>query len=196
MSDRHSPDILASDNERETTVERLQAACVDGRLTLEEYAQRAGYALSARTRGELDKLVRDLPIVPVISGEQPTVYVATLGSVKRTGRWRLGEHLRIRALLGSCRLDLRDAVISSRVSTIELDVTLGSVEVIVPIGVEVDVEVGIVVGSRTIRLKGVPAPGAPLIRLTGVVRGGSLTVRDDLTLSEHIQGRLRALLEP
>lgn len=194
MADQDAPAIRASDQEREAAVGRLQAACVDGRLTLEEYAQRVEGALNARTRNDLDVLVGDLPIAPVISGDRASVATAILGSVKRTGRWRLGAGLHVRTLLGSCLLDLRDAAISSRMSTIDLDVMLGSVEVVVPVGVEVDVDVSTCMGSRTVSLTGSPAPGAPIIRLTGMVCCGSVTVRDEPTLAERVQKRMRDVL--
>jgi hypothetical protein len=54
-------DVRASDAERELTVERLQRAMETGRLTLDEFDERAAGAYAARTRGELADLTRDLP---------------------------------------------------------------------------------------------------------------------------------------
>jgi len=58
------PVLLASDAERDRTVELLRRETVDGRLTLEEFAQRMGSAYEARTREQLDELTRDLPAEP------------------------------------------------------------------------------------------------------------------------------------
>jgi hypothetical protein len=52
---------LASDAERAAAVERLTAACAEGRLTLGEFGDRSAVAHAARTRGELEPLVADLP---------------------------------------------------------------------------------------------------------------------------------------
>jgi hypothetical protein len=52
---------LAADEQRERTVVTLRRAYLDGRLHTEEFAERAGLALSARTTSELRVLVRDLP---------------------------------------------------------------------------------------------------------------------------------------
>ena len=52
---------LASDADRDITVDILCAAVGDGRLTLAELEERVGAALSARTRTELAALVADLP---------------------------------------------------------------------------------------------------------------------------------------
>lgn len=53
--------MRASDADRERVAERLRQAAVEGRLLAEELDDRLGVALSARTYGELDRLVADLP---------------------------------------------------------------------------------------------------------------------------------------
>ncbi|MGI8429116.1 MAG: DUF1707 SHOCT-like domain-containing protein [Solirubrobacteraceae bacterium] len=53
--------LRASDSEREQTVERLRQAAAEGRLLAEELEQRIGLALRARTYGELDAILADLP---------------------------------------------------------------------------------------------------------------------------------------
>jgi hypothetical protein len=54
-------DVRASDAERELVVERLHRAVGSGRLTFEEFEQRAAAAYAATTRGELAELTKDLP---------------------------------------------------------------------------------------------------------------------------------------
>ena len=39
----------------------LREHVVEGRLTLDEFSERVGLALEARTRGELDAVMADLP---------------------------------------------------------------------------------------------------------------------------------------
>jgi Domain of unknown function (DUF1707) len=51
----------ASDADREETAERLRNAALEGRLHGEEFEDRLGAALAARTYGELDPLIADLP---------------------------------------------------------------------------------------------------------------------------------------
>jgi hypothetical protein len=53
--------LRASDGDRERVVERLRHATGEGRLLAEELEERLGAAFSARTYGELDVLVSDLP---------------------------------------------------------------------------------------------------------------------------------------
>ncbi|MGN6167766.1 MAG: DUF1707 SHOCT-like domain-containing protein [Solirubrobacteraceae bacterium] len=53
--------LRASDADREQIAERLRKATAEGRLLAEELEQRIGATFSARTYGELDALVADLP---------------------------------------------------------------------------------------------------------------------------------------
>ena len=55
------PALRASDSDRERIVDRLRHAAAEGRLHADELEERVGAAFSARTYGELDRLVRDLP---------------------------------------------------------------------------------------------------------------------------------------
>jgi hypothetical protein len=59
MADRSI--LRASDADREQTAERLRRASTEGRITADELEDRIHGALSARTYGELDVLVDDLP---------------------------------------------------------------------------------------------------------------------------------------
>jgi hypothetical protein len=54
------PEQRASDADRDTAVDILCAAAADGRLTMKELDERAGSALTARTRTQLARLIADL----------------------------------------------------------------------------------------------------------------------------------------
>jgi Domain of unknown function (DUF1707)/2TM domain len=54
-------DLRVSDADREHLVERLRRAAGEGRLDLAELDERLTAAYAARTRGDLEALVRDLP---------------------------------------------------------------------------------------------------------------------------------------
>jgi hypothetical protein len=54
--------LRASDADREQVAERLRDATVEGRLTTDELEERLGALSAARTYGELERLVRDLPV--------------------------------------------------------------------------------------------------------------------------------------
>ncbi len=69
--------LRASDADREHVAERLRKAASEGRLLAEELEQRLGAALTARTYGELDPLVADLPTdgVPTASRTRAPAYL-------------------------------------------------------------------------------------------------------------------------
>ena len=184
--------VRASDAERHELTARLKQACVEGRLTLDEFGERMNRALRARTRADLDELTSDLPMrgpsttsalagTPRAALSRPAVSrtVAILSSADRTGVWRIGEQSRAVVIMGSCKLDLRRAAISSPVTTIDVHVLMGNVNVIVPEGVEIELEVTPIMGSRSLKLKGKPPEGdAPLVVIRGLVLMGDVTVRD------------------
>lgn len=64
--------LRASDADREQTVSRLHKAATEGRIAPEELEQRVSTALKARTYGELDATVADLPRDPVHRSRQPS----------------------------------------------------------------------------------------------------------------------------
>lgn len=56
-------DLRAADIDRAFVAERLKKALDQGRLTLSEYDERLARSYAARTYGELDQVVADLPSV-------------------------------------------------------------------------------------------------------------------------------------
>ncbi len=56
-----SADLRVSDAERDRAVERLRTAAGEGRLATEELEDRIAGALQARTHGDLETLLSDLP---------------------------------------------------------------------------------------------------------------------------------------
>ena len=65
--------LRASDADREQVAERLRKAASEGRLIAEELEQRLEAALTARTYGELDALVSDLPPEQLAPTRPPTL---------------------------------------------------------------------------------------------------------------------------
>jgi Domain of unknown function (DUF1707)/Cell wall-active antibiotics response 4TMS YvqF len=164
--------IRVSDAEREATVARLNDATGEGRLTLEEFSDRVSQALVARTRGDLDVVVKDLPAIggsrssalsaQVASG--PISHMSPLGSIKRSGRWRLDRDMKFASVVGSIKLDLRQAEIAAAEVNLHVESVAGSVKVWVPRGISVEVDGHSVLGSRSVDADA-PRPGAPLVRL-------------------------------
>ncbi len=63
-------DLRAGDADRERVAERLRTALDEGRLNLYEYDDRLREAYAAKTYGELDALLADLPGVTPVSQSQ------------------------------------------------------------------------------------------------------------------------------
>jgi Domain of unknown function (DUF1707) len=59
----YDPSIRASDADRDRVISLLREHHAAGRLTAEEFSERLDTALAAKTLGELDGLLRDLPSV-------------------------------------------------------------------------------------------------------------------------------------
>jgi hypothetical protein len=59
-----NPDLRAGDQDRESVAQRLRGHHADGRLDTDEFAQRVDRCYQARTIGELDRLLADLPRAP------------------------------------------------------------------------------------------------------------------------------------
>jgi hypothetical protein len=62
--------LRASDQDREQVAQRLRTAALEGRLTSDELDERLGATFAARTYGELDELVGDLP-APSLPAQRP-----------------------------------------------------------------------------------------------------------------------------
>lgn len=168
--------VRVSDAEREAVVARLNQATGEGRLTLEEFSDRVNAALAARTQGDLDALVDDLPAAyraPSAAAAYPAEpaglatrvsQIVPVGAVKRGGRWRLDRDMELGAVVGSVKLDLRRAEMAAPVVHLHVRTVLGSVKIWVPHAISVEVSGQTVLGSRTVAEEA-PRPGAPLLRL-------------------------------
>ena len=173
--------LLASDAEREHSVLVLRDAVAEGRLTLEEFGERVGGAQAARTHGALARLTADLPQRPLpvpADAATPVRYSAICSHVRRAGAWEPPSRSHWRAICGTVDIDLREARLSG--SEIQLDVfnLFGTVTVLVPPGITVEVEGGGLFASQIIDPPPFPAPdGAPRVRIRAAGPGGTLYVR-------------------
>jgi hypothetical protein len=190
MSGELVPDrgeLRASHEDRDWAVERLRVAAGDGRLTLEELDERLDVALKARTYGELEALLVDLPAdgpalaggVAAVSPKDISRIVVDSASAKRDGPWVVPQRIEIESKSGSVVLDFTSAVIALPTLEIEASVRSGSVTLVVPPDVFVDVD-DVAVKSGSVLNRAQPAPATPVrlrVHVTGKVRSGSITVR-------------------
>jgi hypothetical protein len=161
-------DDRASDAERERVAVALREHCAAGRLTLEELSARLEEAYRARTGGELEAALRELPAQPETRPRRsPKRFsIAIFGGVERKGRWRVPRRSFALSLFGGADLDLRHAEIDSDGATIFVVDVFGGTDLYVPEGVEVDVGSFALFGGVDEHGRDVPPRlGAPLVRV-------------------------------
>ncbi|HZU74232.1 MAG TPA: adenylate/guanylate cyclase domain-containing protein [Acidimicrobiales bacterium] len=186
--------MRVSDEDRSRVADLLRQHTTDGSLTLDEFAERVGVALAAKTRGELDALLVDLP-----SGA-PAAGVATAGDpaappdTRRRrfrrwivgvmspgiarGRWRPGREVAAVAVMGGCEIDFRRAEIDFDEIAVTAVAIMGGIEITVPEGIDVELTGLAIMGGKHIKLADVPVlPGSPRILVRAFPIMGGVTVR-------------------
>lgn len=167
-----TPAIRASDPEREQTVTRLREAAAEGRLTLEEFAQRADGAYAAKTNEDLAELTSDLPLTaagaepPASTRRARRLTLSIFGGIDRKGRWRSAKTHWVISIFGGSDLDFRDASIDGAKARVFIFDMFGGADLYVPEGVDVDFSgLGIFGGSTDHGRDLPPRPGAPSLRV-------------------------------
>ncbi len=136
------PELRASHQDRDRVVDALRIAGGEGRLSAEELEARVESALSARTLGELAELTADLPsstaAVATVPAKDVLVVEQHGGKYVRDGRWSVPPRIDVRTQLCRVTLDFREAVTSSKVVRIDVDMAHGKLFVIGAPGVVID----------------------------------------------------------
>jgi len=181
----HSPATRASDRERDAVLQRIQQAFAEGRLDDAEFDERMRAALTARTHGDLDVLLTDLPATtapaaaPATAGRGPgRVAIALKSSVRRAGRWRVPERYTTVVYKGGGWLDLRAAELSSPVTTFLAVAYKSTVTILVPPSARVEMTgFGVTQGAADGEDSGYRLPAdAPVIHVRGVAYKGAVEI--------------------
>jgi hypothetical protein len=170
MSDNRHMEMRASDAERDELVAQLRQHMVDGRLSMDEFAERMEAAYGSRTRGELAVLRHDLPTegAPAPRGtRKPSRWVVgVMAPSVRRGRWRISGRTTAFALMSPMRLDLTEAELDGPEVTVNAFACMSPLQIVVPDDVDVDVSGFSIMGPRIHRGAGSSPPaGAPRILL-------------------------------
>jgi uncharacterized protein DUF1707 len=178
--------------ERERVVQTLSAHFAHDQLTLTEFEQRLERAYNVTAVDQLRSLVADLPPVSpsvatqgmavvgpalVPSSEVPPrgAIFAVMGGHERTGSWIVPRQLKVVVLMGGAEIDLRDARFGAGITEIEIFVTMGGVNIIVPPGVRVESIGAAFMGGFDLKAGDATAlsPAHPVLRLSGLaIMGG------------------------
>ena len=154
----------------------LTQAASDGRLTLGEHAERAERAYAARTLGDLSVLTTDLvaPSAQPIRLDTRRSVAAVFGKERRDGRWVVPESLAVTAIFGEVVLDLREALLQASRITLLVTVIGGTVQLIVPEGVAVEMTGTSVLGRKFSGSGVPPMPGVPVIEVRALAMAGRI----------------------
>jgi hypothetical protein len=175
-------ELRASHDDRDRVVEVLRVSAGDGRLTGEELDQRLELALTARTYGELAKLISDLPASGSVASAPATApkpkevarIDCTSGHVRRVDRWVVPQRMEVKVTSGHVVLDFTEAVITQPTLQLNIDVRSGHVLLRTKPGIVVDTD-DVAIRSGHVRVRAPWAPDVPVllrIEVTGKVGSG------------------------
>ncbi|MFI5683802.1 DUF1707 domain-containing protein [Streptomyces sp. NPDC051636] len=188
-------ELRASDADRDRIADILRDALAEGRLTADEHAERVEGVLNARTVGELEVFIRDLPAAH--EGERPPAHTpapprptagaipaeadatvfAVFSSAMRRGRWRAGRRLHAYAVFGSVEIDLSEAIFEYQQVVIKAVSVFGSVEIRVPENVSLRGTGGGVLGNFEVDTLDSVESDAPVVYVDGWAVLGNVEAR-------------------
>lgn len=188
----HDPTRMRiSDADRHKVAELLRDAAGQGRLDLDELDERLEQTFAAKTYADLIPITADLHATPTsgVPAQRPAAQVpagpghssstAIMGECNRRGVWQVSDHHAAFALMGSVQIDLRQATLSSRETTINASAIMGEVKVVVPAHFNVIVDGTPIMGDYGQGKDKVAAeigPDSPTIRVKGIALMGSVSV--------------------
>ena len=195
-------DLRVSDAEREHVGQLLQRAVGLGMLSLGEFTERMDTALAAKTRGELNAVLIDLPGVrlvgrpanttppsfvkpppplpePAVAVTQPgSIIRARMTGVNRRGPWQVPPTLYLNSWLSGVTLDFTQAIMSTQVVELHVDDFCSSLNLIVPREATVDLNSVDLIGSSANNKVRTGPPLGPLhLVVYGNLRFSSVTVK-------------------
>ncbi|MFF8830326.1 DUF1707 domain-containing protein [Streptomyces sp. NPDC015131] len=188
------PALRASDADRDRIADILREALAEGRIDAEEHGERVDAVYRAKTLGELEPLVRDLPAArphPERGARPSDAYAyadedstapadrlfAFFSSATRRGRRRVGRRTRAFAVFGSVEIDLTEAVFTQRLTTIDATSVFGAVEVRVPENVTLRGDGSAVFGAFEVEPLEAADPEAPVVVVNGFAVFGAVEAR-------------------
>ncbi|MGA5562348.1 DUF1707 SHOCT-like domain-containing protein [Streptomyces platensis] len=184
-------DIRASDADRDRIAGILREALAEGRLDPEEHAERIDAVYRAKTMGELEPVVRDLPAA---GGSRPQPdqggyahgpaapapdqnLVAIFSAAVRKGRWQAPARINAVAFFGSVEIDLTEAVFPQQQLQINVTAVFGSVEIRVPENITLRSSGSGILGSFEVETHEAGDADAPQVQVNGYAVLGSVEAK-------------------
>ncbi|MCX5385348.1 DUF1707 domain-containing protein [Streptomyces sp. NBC_00083] len=212
MKHAEPPALRASDADRDRIADILRDALAEGRLDAAEHSERIDAVYRAKTVGELEPLVRDLPV----SGARPRPVaaaapreaeetgapvdaenlVAVFSASTRKGRWRVGRRTNVFSLFGSVDIDLTEALFEQRLTVINATAIFGNVEVRVPENLSLRGSGTGIFGNFEVHTLESDDPEAPVVVVHGYSVFGNIEAKPKRgKLIADLHQRLRKRLE-
>ncbi|MFE1955444.1 MULTISPECIES: DUF1707 SHOCT-like domain-containing protein [Streptomyces] len=187
-------ELRASDADRDRIADILREALAEGRLDADEHAERIDGVYRAKTVGDLEPLVRDLPgdhtprpgatrpapgamppgVAPAVPSDN---LVAVFSAAGRKGRWRVGQRTHAYAVFGNIEIDLSEAIFEHRRIYIKAVSVFGNVEIRVPENVTLHGSGGGVLGNFEVDTLDATDPDAPVVHVDGVAVLGNIEAK-------------------
>jgi Cell wall-active antibiotics response 4TMS YvqF/Domain of unknown function (DUF1707) len=197
--------LVAVRDRRDQVIARLSDAYAGDLFDVDELDRRLDLAHKAKSVAELDALIADLgetttalvPATTLALDDPGRPLIKTMrvimSSVQRRGTWIVPKQLTTRVFWGNAELDFREASLGPGVTTVEVRVTMGSLEIIVPPSLAIDLDVSSFMGSVEARHRAPPEPdpSRPLLRVNGSVVMGSVEVHTRLPGETYRDARKR-----
>jgi hypothetical protein len=182
------------DDARQQAVEFLRELFATGDIDASQFDAGLSLLFAARTEAEIAGVIRSLPVAVAIPDPrrpraEPLQIHSGIGRLRLSGRWQVASKTHVSAGLGSVTLDLTAAEFADRVIDLHVYTGMGSITIVVPRGVGVQVVKHR--GGVDSRLY-TPVPGLPLIRLDVATNIGRVHLRyRAATVALHRERRAR-----
>jgi Domain of unknown function (DUF1707) len=175
----------AADTDREAIAERLRIAAGDGRIDLAELEDRLSRAYAAKTYGQLQALVADLPSGAVsiqrhdaLPEPETLVLKTRTPNIKQSGRWVVPRRITAESRTGFITIDFTDASCAHREVDVEAVTEHGRIRLLLPDGWAARISPS---STNTSHIKNkaaeTPDAGAPTVIVTGHPVHGYITIK-------------------
>lgn len=199
MRDSGGLQRLPTDDSRERVFALLEQHYTLGNIELEEYERRLQVATNAQSSGDMISVLRDLPelphdvtdaiLHPTGAGSSSDVRVnhgqvresgsviAVMSGPVRKGTWRPPRQLNVVAFMGGADLDFRNALMPPGRTEVRVFCMMGGVEIVVPPGLNVEVEGFGFMGAFEDRTTGEVRRDSPSLFISGAAFMGGVEVK-------------------
>ena len=172
----------AADADREAVADQLRIAAGDGRIDLAERDERLTQAYAAKTYGQLQVLVADLPAVAITGDALPepdTLVLKTKApNLKQSGQWTVPQRITAESTTGFITIDFTRASCAHREVAVEATTRSGWIRLLLPDGWAARISPSSTNTSHiSNKAPETAAPGAPTVIVTGHPLSGYIKIR-------------------